>query len=506
MKNRKIIGVVRAALCCGIVALMASCAADDFTRTAGSIPGKDDLATVGGVLRRSSTPEQISMIKIDVDRPAVDAIIYQLTQPATADVSVTVNSDGSLLDEYNKGQAVKLKLFPLDKVSFAGGNTFSIAKGQQLSSKLNVTLSRDGVEVGAYLLPLRATVSAGNVQSSHKDQIIYYRVIIGKPIPATDLDTFPFKVVGYLNTEEMNPLLGNLYTVSTLDADWNEVFLTWFDIVVLRKAAIKYNRTSGRPMLELGADLQYVLSNRDKYIIPLQKAGRKIQICITGGSTGLGFCNMSDAQITDFVYQLKYVVDTYELDGVNFFDIDATYGKDGMPAIIPESYPKLLKATREALGDKLITVACDTESTELLAVAQKGIEAGQYIDYAWAGVFDEIVDAYAEGSKLKPIAGLDQSKYGGTLLKTNDKGTAERLKPILIPAIKSLYRETQSFNVFAFWDMPATSADRELGVVDTYTIVLDAISDFDWEYDGVFYLSALPSELYGDYGKYRKDW
>jgi len=120
--------------------------------------------------------------------------------------------------------------------------------------------------------------------------------------------------------------------------------------------------------------------------------------------------------------------------------------------------------------DKLVTVACDAESTDLLATAhdgieagkyidyawsgifdkvvdayadlsplsvwrrmrdlhrayrlcrrtlrcrsslrRPGIEAGKYIDYAWSGIFDKVVDAYADGAKLKPIAGLEQSKYG----------------------------------------------------------------------------------------------
>ena len=38
---------------------------------------------------------------------------------------------------------------------------------------------------------------------------------------------------------------------------------------------------------------------------------------------------MTDEQIADFVFQLKYVVETYKLDGVNYFDIEASYGKDG---------------------------------------------------------------------------------------------------------------------------------------------------------------------------------
>ena len=304
----------------------------------------------------------------------------------------------------------------------------------------------------------------------------------------------------------MSPLMGTKFYVETFDLDFNTIIQTWIDIEVLRPAALKFDKTTRRAMLDIGPDLQYVLSNRDKYLTPLQKSSRKVLICITGGNTGLGFCNMTDEQIADFVFQLKYVVETYKLDGVNYFDIEASYGKDGMPGVNPASYAKLIKATKEALGDgKLVTVACDAESTDLLATAHDGIEAGKYIDYAWSGIFDKVVDAYADGAKLKPIAGLEQSKYGGALLKTHNTQESALLNPILTPAVKSLYRETQSGNVFAFWDMPTNSAGYEEGPKSAFNIVADAVTDWDWEYDGMILLINVNLD-FNNYGNFRKDW
>ena len=304
----------------------------------------------------------------------------------------------------------------------------------------------------------------------------------------------------------MNPLMGTKFYAETFDPDFNTITQTWIDIEVLRPAALKFDKTTRRAMLDIGPDLQYVLSNRDKYLTPLQKSSRKVLICITGGNTGLGFCNMTDEQTADFVFQLKYVVETYKLDGVNYFDIEASYGKDGMPGVNPASYAKLIKATKEALGDdKLVTVACDAESTDLLATAHDGIEAGKYIDYAWSGIFDKVVDAYADGAKLKPIAGLEQSKYGGALLKTNNTQESAQLNPILTPLIKSLYRETQSGNVFAFWDMPTNSAGYEEGPKSAFNMVADAVTDWDWEYDGMILLINVTWDD-RNYGNFTKDW
>lgn len=510
MKNmNNILGLLRTSALCLTLAVMAACDAEDFTRTAGDIPGKDDLANVGGVLRREKTPDQISALKLGEEQTTTDAVFYQLTQPAAVDVTVTVDADATLVDEYNKDKQgdAKLALFPLEKVTFEEGKTVTVKRGEKISPALAVTLSREGVEKGAYLLPLRATVANNNdISPSAKGQVIYYRILVGEIVPETQLDAYAFKVVGYVNTEEMSPLMGTKFYVETFDLDFNTIIQTWIDIEVLRPAALKFDKTTRRAMLDIGPDLQYVLSNRDKYLTPLQKSSRKVLICITGGNTGLGFCNMTDEQIADFVFQLKYVVETYKLDGVNYFDIEASYGKDGMPGVNPASYAKLIKATKEALGDgKLVTVACDAESTDLLATAHDGIEAGKYIDYAWSGIFDEVVDAYTDGAKLKPIAGLEQSKYGGALLKTHNTQESAQLNPILTPAVKSLYRETQSGNVFAFWDMPTNSAGYEEGPKSAFNIVADAVTDWDWEYDGMILLINVNLD-FNNYGNFTKDW
>lgn len=340
MKNmNKITGLLRTSALCLTLAAMAACDAEDFTRTAGDIPGKDDLANVGGVLRREKTPDQISALKLSEEQTTTDAVFYQLTQPAAADVTVTVDADATLVDEYNKDKQgdAKLTLFPLENVTFEGGKTLTVKRGEKTSPALTVTLSREGVEKGAYLLPLRATVANNDMSPSEKDQVIYYRILVGEIVPETQLDAYAFKIVGYVNTEEMNPLMGTKFYAETFDPDFNTITQTWIDIEVLRPAALKFDKTTRRAMLDIGPDLQYVLSNRDKYLMPLQKSSRKVLICITGGNTGLGFCNMTDEQTADFVFQLKYVVETYKLDGVNYFDIEASYGKDGISRILRQT-------------------------------------------------------------------------------------------------------------------------------------------------------------------------
>ena len=71
--------------------------------------------------------------------------------------------------------------------------------------------------------------------------------------------------------------------------------------------------------------------------------------------------------------------------------------------------------------------------------------------------------------------------------------------------IKSLYRETQSGNVFAFWDMPTNSAGYEEGPKSAFNMVADAVTDWDWEYAGMILLINVTWDD-RNYGNFTKDW
>ncbi len=179
------------------------------------------------------------------------------------------------------------------------------------------------------------------------------------------------------------------------------------NIVNFRGVTIGYDKESNLPKLTLGSDMKYLVSNFDTYFRPVQETGRKICVCIEGGSTGLGFCNLTDSQIEDFVSQVKRFIDQYGFDGVNLWDRNSSYGKEGMPEMNTTSYPKLIKALREALGQyKLLTLTDYAEPTEYFwdTEATGGIEVWQYLDYAWSGYVDgsepiQIVDSYHQGSE-----------------------------------------------------------------------------------------------------------
>ena len=481
-------------------AFITACSEEEFTREAGTVPGEETLTGVSAELYRPAVGSRIRLSDAD----ATDVLRLRLSQLSVQDVSATLAVDADKLDAYNKERGTEYELFPAENVGLEANGTITVPAGETESPDFTVTLEREGVEKGEYLLPLSATVGSGE---QARVQTIYMTVMVIEHKEAQRLDPMPFKVVAYLNTEEMNPLLANEFIVQEIDIwTFESVDKQWLDIEVLRKATPR--SVNGHAMLALGPDLQYVLDNRETYIQPVQRDNRKVQICIQGGGTGLGFRNLTDAQIDEFVFQIEKVCTQYALDGINFFDTGAEYDMEGAPEIIPSSYAKLLKATKEALGrDKLVTIACDAESSEELSVAQDGISAGEWVDYAYPGILDEVIDPCTEDALLKPIAGIGTTKYGPLLQQcvglSYDYMMEQKSK------IQNIYPARPDItNVFAIWDMPTNSAgaSTEQGPASGgFRIIAEGCSDEMGMSTMLFYSVVWP-DIPRYYGAFTKDW
>ena len=185
-----------------------------------------------------------------------------------------------------------------------------------------------------------------------------------------------------------------------------------FDVVNLLRATVG---TGGE--LKLNADISHVLKNADKYIRPLKLMGMKVCLTVKNSST-IGFCHLTDGEIENFVAQVRNAVELYELDGIDLWDDSDEYGIDGIKNT--STYPKLIKALREALSkETMLTVADKGEATALFFDKEKcgGIEVGKYIDYAYTGYINqyslpfwtefEIPEAEWMICGRKPFAGLE---------------------------------------------------------------------------------------------------
>lgn len=526
-------------LCTAALAGLMACDADTVEQQGGKLPDKEPLETVSGMLRSGNSSEKTIDVLLTEgsDGFVMRNFYFQQTKPASDGFSLDAWVDATLLDDYNAADGVERTLLPEANYEFPDGKVLDLSSEAQRSALKRVKFTAAGLAAGEYVLPL--TVAGQDAPDANKT--LYYNVSVRQPY--TDEyalhDGHDLFFVFYINTNDFQPLLAQDYIMRKKLARGTTV--AWYDavgnIINLRTVMLDYDAATGRALLNLGNDMRYVLDHAVKYIRPLQEHGSKVCISIEGSGKGLGFCNLTDGQIVDFVAQVKTVVEEFGIDGINLWDRGSEYGKEGMPAMNTASYPKLIKALREALGrEKLLTVTVYEEPTSTFwdTQATGGIAVGDYIDYAWSGYNSEsevpqLLDpwhpelAYVSDYTQKPIANLPKERYGcinfpiystssmeiGTainqILYTDMLDWVPNYKPNNIIVFNDLHTNLQD-NYEAYWDTMfancCTAMDSE------NRNILGSRNGYSYLFDN-YRLGTLPNEAgewIGGYGKWKKDW
>lgn len=528
-------------LCTAVFAGLTACETDPVEREGGKLPDKEPLETVSGMLRSGNSSEKtIDVLLTEGGGGFVMRNFYfQQTKPASDGFSLDAWVDATLLDDYNAADEVERTLLPEANYEFPDGKALDLSPGAQRSALKRVKFTATGLAAGEYVLPL--TVAGQDAPDANKT--LYYNVSVRQPY--TDADGYALHdghdlfFVFYINTNDFQPLLAQDYIMRKKLARGTTV--AWYDavgnIINLRTVMLDYDASTGRALLNLGNDMRYVLDHAVKYIRPLQEHGSKVCISIEGSGKGLGFCNLTDGQIVDFVAQVKTVVEEFGIDGINLWDRSAGYGKEGMPAVNTTSYPKLIKALREALGsEKLLTVTVYGEPTSTFwdTEATGGIAVGDYIDYAWSGYNREsevpqLLDpwhpelAYVSDYTQKPIANLPKERYGCInfpiypALSMDMSMAVEQVltgdlvdwvpnyKPNNIIVFDDLHTNLQD-NYETYWDIMLANCCTAMDSENRN--ILGSRNGYSYLFDN-YRLGTLPSESgdwMGGYGKWKKDW
>ena len=526
-------------LCTAALAGLMACDADTVEQQGGKLPDKEPLETVSGMLRSGNSSEKtIDVLLTEGSGGFVMRNFYfQQTKPASDGLSLDAWIDATLLDDYNAAEEVERTLLPEANYEFPDGKALDLSPEAQRSALKRIKFSATGLAAGEYVLPL--TVAGQDAPDANKT--LYYNVSVRQPY--TDEyalhDGHDLFFVFYINTNDFQPLLAQDYIMRKKLARGTTV--AWYDavgnIINLRTVMLDYDAATGRALLNLGNDMRYVLDHAVKYIRPLQEHGSKVCISIEGSGKGLGFCNLTDGQIVDFVAQVKTVVEEFGIDGINLWDRGSEYGKEGMPAMNTASYPKLIKALREALGrEKLLTVTVYEEPTSTFwdTQATGGIAVGDYIDYAWSGYNREsevpqLLDpwhpelAYVSDYTQKPIANLPKERYGcinfpiystsameistaiEQILYTDMLDWVPNYKPNNIIVFDDLHTNLQD-NYEAYWDIMFADCCTVMDSENRY--LLGSRSGYSYTLDKYrMDLQPGPSgELIFGYGKWKKDW
>ena len=526
-------------LCTAALAGLMPCDADTVEQQGGKLPDKEPLETVSGMLRSGNSSEKtIDVLLTEGSGGFVMRNFYfQQTKPASDGLSLDAWIDATLLDDYNAAEEVERTLLPEANYEFPDGKALDLSPEAQRSALKRIKFSATGLAAGEYVLPL--TVAGQDAPDANKT--LYYNVSVRQPY--TDEyalhDGHDLFFVFYINTNDFQPLLAQDYIMRKKLARGTTV--AWYDavgnIINLRTVMLDYDAATGRALLNLGNDMRYVLDHAVKYIRPLQEHGSKVCISIEGSGKGLGFCNLTDGQIVDFVAQVKTVVEEFGIDGINLWDRGSEYGKEGMPAMNTASYPKLIKALREALGgEKLLTVTVYEEPTSTFwdTQATGGIAVGDYIDYAWSGYNREseapqVLDpwhpelAYVSDYTQKPIANLPKERYGCInfpIYSTSSMEIGTAINQILYTDMLDWVPNYKPNNIIVFNDLHTNLQDNYEAYWDTMFAECCTVMDSENRYllgsrNGYSYLfdnnrlGTLPNEAgegIGGYGKWKKDW
>lgn len=526
-------------LCTAALAGLMACDADTVEQQGGKLPDKEPLETVSGMLRSGNSSEKTIDVLLTEgsDGFVMRNFYFQQTKPASDGLSLDAWVDATLLNDYNAADGVERTLLPEANYEFPDGKVLDLSSEAQRSALKRVKFTAAGLAAGEYVLPL--TVAGQDAPDANKT--LYYNVSVRQPY--TDEyalhDGHDLFFVFYINTNDFQPLLAQDYIMRKKLARGTTV--AWYDavgnIINLRTVMLDYDAATGRALLNLGNDMRYVLDHAVKYIRPLQEHGSKVCISIEGSGKGLGFCNLTDGQIVDFVAQVKTVVEEFGIDGINLWDRGSEYGKEGMPAMNTASYPKLIKALREALGgEKLLTVTVYEEPTSTFwdTQATGGIAVGDYIDYAWSGYNREseapqVLDpwhpelAYVSDYTQKPIANLPKERYGCInfpIYSTSSMEIGTAINQILYTDMLDWVPNYKPNNIIVFNDLHTNLQDNYEAYWDTMFAECCTVMDSENKYllgsrNGYSYLfdnnrlGTLPNEAgggIGGYGKWKKDW
>lgn len=208
------------------------------------------------------------------------------------------------------------------------------------------------------------------------------------------------KMPVYMEVNSTNPLnAGEYYYCPVLGTDTVYVF----DYVILFAANIRGNCTND--ILYCNPNVADILRDVNQYVRPLQAKGIKVLLGVLGDHTGLGFANLSSAQINSFAQKIANAVSTYGLDGVDFDDEYADYWNLSC-STTPNSttYRNLIARVRQLLPTgKLVTAYC---------IGYAGGINPSDLSYAWN-------PWYGTYNTTPCISGLPNSKWAAYSVNMN---------------------------------------------------------------------------------------
>lgn len=323
----------------------------------------------------------------------------ELSQAADRGVDLSLKIDQSLLTAYNQANGTTYPIFPAEMVSLEEQGAVLIAPGARKSDLLEITL-KPGQELEqgtTYVLPLLTELHTEGLKLAEgaSSNLLFVKML--GAIPSTAKES-GIVTIAYVECNNNNILNAGEWRL----AKSGKLII---DIVNIFAANVNYIEAEGRIGVTINPNVQHILDNSETYIRPLQAMGMRVCLTVMGNHDGTGVANLSDETAREFAANLKAIVDTYGLDGVDFDDEWSDYAKYPMrPGCVKRNgaaYSRLCYEVKRAMPDKLCTVyyvgACVPDPSLDSYGFDKPIEGmypGDYVDYSYSAQYGAISEEY----------------------------------------------------------------------------------------------------------------
>ncbi len=333
--------------------------------------------------------------------PLKTTLFFRVSKPMYQAVDVLLQPDESLVEAFNVLHETSYEAFPEDQVQIEEGGQVVLAPGIIDVKKIELSLNpaEELMEGKSYLLPISATVKTQGIDLKSSRLVYYYIVRVSKEVE--NISKGDIKTICYIEVNDDNILNAGEFTM----ADSGKPLI---DILHIFAANINFDAENGRVYVQFNPNVRAVLENRDVFIRPLQEKGIKVCLSILGNGDESGVANLTAETAADFAKELKVIIDTYGLDGIDFDNEYSRYEyfrpSAGFTKPSGESANRLIYETRRLMPDKIITwyQVKDQSPTGTC----EGKTPGQLLDYAYNAYYGQWRDGWRD------ILGLEKNQYG----------------------------------------------------------------------------------------------
>lgn len=290
---------------------------------AGALASCEDSITVQQVDETPYTPTEKSLVFLSdqYGMTNTDSLLFNeqgstefyvnLTQTQTKAAEFTVVYDEAALNKYNIANGTDYKAMPANLVTIEG--TATVAAGEAKSSAVKVSYQTDESleDLGTYAIPLAVKGNSLAEASADKGQFVFLVKDITR-MPNCHKANSNQIVVSCMEVNDANPLHNLCYRLK----DSGKLVI---DQVILFSGNINYNAETGEVYNYNNENVQHLLDNREKYLVPLQQKGIKVILGILCNHDRACSTHLNDEAARSFARELKAKLEAYQLDGV-FFD------------------------------------------------------------------------------------------------------------------------------------------------------------------------------------------